>query len=226
MTKAGILAIILVLLLPLAVFAQGELAVTQQALYIHQDNYGGYFFARVENIGDKPIGLLQSTFSLTDESGKLLYEAGNVQPVTPYILLAPFEYVYLYVPLFDADLTVPGQKVASLVPVERNIGTTYLQLESLASFHLAGGNSVDNHLYVTFTNTTDEPLSGFLVSAALLDSEDNLLYVYQTAVRTIALHPGSTITVDLPIPKKLVADHEHFDRQPAKAEALVYYQGE
>ena len=58
---------------------------------------------------------------------------------------------------------------------------------------------------VTFTNTTDEIIYGAYVVCAIMDRNDNVVYVDRDRYNNLGVHPGSTVTL------KMYIDSDYID---------------
>ena len=81
-------------------------------------------------------------------------------------------------------------------------------------------------MYVTFENTTDEARYDFYVTAALYDTNGNLILVDTNCISEIAVHPGSSLTVKMYIDKDVLWHYKENGIEPDTIDAMVYYEKE
>ena len=84
----------------------------------------------------------------------------------------------------------------------------------------------ENFINVTFANTTDETIFGGAIVCAVMDEQDNVIFVSTNYYDTIGVHPGSTITARLYVDYDLVLYFQTNNIKPARAEAILYYDGQ
>ena len=77
--------------------------------------------------------------------------------------------------------------------------------------------------YVSITNETDEVRYGYYVVVALLDDEDNVLFVDNNRYETLGIHPNSTATLKVYVDSDLMKYYANHNLKPTKVDALVYY---
>lgn len=143
------------------------------------------------------------------------------------VVLEPGESLYLEESVWENALKeTPVADYKFSIPAESD-GKTITRVLSEATFELTDEEySYDNYIYVTFTNSAEEPVEGFYISAALYDADGNLIYVGTNQISNIAVHPDSTVTAKLYIDSDMVAYFKENNVTPASANAMVFYVNE
>lgn len=176
--------------------AAGKLSVTQENFHFIPSflNYG-YAYAKVENVGDKPIKVNAGVLEIYDASGDVLTSADYINAFARY--LQPGEYTYVCISedieegqvAADYMLTLTGKSENDAL-CQRLPVTTDLQL------NVTNGWWTYNYMYATVTNNTDETLFDIEVVLALLDAEGNILHIDNDSLYSDrGLTPGSSIVI-------------------------------
>lgn len=222
--KKKILSVLLVLMLLLCTTAMGagKLKITDMNLILYSGKDSGYFYAKVENIGDAPVGVGYGDLVLFSENGDILLTESYVTTSPSNTVLQPGEYLYVEEYLWgDALKTTPVGEYKFSIPV-RDRATEMTQIPCEATFELSG-DKYDNYIYVTFTNTTDTPRYDFYVTAALYDAEGELIFVDSNILSSIAVHPGATLTVRMYIDSSMIEEYWANDIVPTSIDAIVCF---
>lgn len=205
--------------------AEAKMSTTQKTLITSEGDWSGYFFAKVENSGDKGayidfggklVGFDADDNIILSESYVCAYPAG--------LYLEPGEYAYVYEHILNTDLETSTIADYKFSIGASDYGSDYDTLPCEAKLEYVGGDSYENYIYVTFTNTTDEVIDDFAVTAAIFDQDENLICVSSDSMSSIGVHPNSTITLRLYIDSDLA---EYYDREklvPTTVDALLYVQ--
>lgn len=225
MKKLIALILILSCLMTCTCLSEGKLKATHKNLFIIAENEA-YFYARVENVGDAPIGIENSKLVIFNEDDEILLTENYIYPIPNYLILDPGEYVYLQDWIYNSSLkgnTVSDYKFSAS---DYSRATRYSTLDCEATMLLNGKDSYNNYLYVTFTNTTNETIWKTNVSAALYDKDNNLLFADGKTIDTIGFHPGSTVTVEISIPHDMIVYYYSHNLTPSNIDAIVRYTAE
>lgn len=227
--KKGSLVIVLVLLLVTALDpaqAAGRLRVEQENFHVFESySIYAYAYAKVANVGDKPIKVNTGLLEVFDAQGDPITSVDYYNGFAQY--LQPGEYTYVRindmiedVPANEVDdylLTVTGKADNDKKNIRLEAKTTYVQ--DVPSYF----NTTRDYMYVEFTNTTDEPLYDISVVLALLDEAGNILYMDDTSLyNDKALMPGSSMQIRKEVSSTYL---EHFEKNnlvPTTVDAIVY----
>ena len=224
MKKFVLLSLILILtaVISAPVFAAAEFTATDQTLFVYDDDDNGYFFARVENTGDKGGYAGSGTLDILDENGATIVSKTYVSTNPSSIWLEPGEYAYVDLYLWESALQeTPAADYNYVVP-EGKWGDNYELIPCEGNFYFDPEDKYDNAVYVTFTNQTDELLHDFEAVVALYDEEGHLLFCDSDTVYEISVHPGSTVTVMIDIDSSLVEYLGNNGVAPSTVDALIY----
>lgn len=219
-----ILAVALLVCLSVSpAFAAGKLSVVKENYYtVAGYSTYGYLFAKVENVGDKPIKLNAGVLEIYDANGDALTSSDYVYNCARYLQPGEYTYAQMYAQLEDgatpADymVTFTGKSDSDYTDVRLPV-TTDLKL------NVEDGWWIHNYMYATVTNNTDADVYGINVVLALLDAEGNILYMDADSLYSErALTPGSSMIIRKDIPSAFI---EHFTANgivPASVDAFAY----
>lgn len=222
--KKKILSVLLVLMLLLCTTAMGagKLKITDMNLILYSGKDSGYFYAKVENVGDAPVGVGSGDLVLFTEDDNILLTESYVTTTPYYAVLQPGEYLYIKEYLWDDALkTTPVGEYKFSIPV-RDRASEMTQVSWEAEYE-PSGEKYDNYIYVTFTNETDTPRYNFYVTAALYDEEGELIYVDSKTLYDTAVHPGSTVTVQFYVDSSMIEEYWANDIVPTSIDAIVCF---
>ncbi len=80
-----------------------------------------------------------------------------------------------------------------------------------------------NYMYATFTNDTQETVYNIEIVLALLDAEENILYMDKESLyNDVGVAPGSTITIRKDVSSSFIEYFEINDLVPATVDAIAY----
>lgn len=220
--RIGILMVV-VLLCAIAApaVAEGKLKATSVNLVSEEGQQSGIFFAKVENVGDAAVcfgkGMLVA-FSTDDE---ILFTRDYIASPMREGLLAPGDYVYLKEYFWEESLAgaTVGEVKLSVTTGEQ--GAPMVRVPCESTFTIDRPEANNSWIEVTFTNDTDAMVDNFVISVALMDAADNLVYVDSYTNSNIAVHTGSTITVKLSMDYNLLVFMQEQQIQPVKIDAMV-----
>ena len=204
-------------------FAGGELSVTDKTAFIFPGKDSGYFYAKVENIGDEPVGVDSGTLALFSDTDEILEASAYVSTYPNRLILNPGEYTYVSDFLWNSALKnkTVGDIRYSVSETDRGREVQIVPCE--AACEIKGSDSFDNYVYVTITNDESETRYGYYIVAALLDTGGNLIYVDENSYERIGLHPGSTATFGMYIDNDIVEYYEANGIEVGSVDVLVYY---
>ncbi len=204
-------------------FAAGNITVTDKTAVVFPGDDSGYFYARVENDGDMPVGVDSGKLVLFSDNEDILVTSDYVNAYPSRIILEPGEYTYISEFLWDSNLknqTIGDIKFSMDMT---DMGTAAEKIPCEATCDIKGSDSYENYIYVTVSNDSAETRYGYYVVAALLDTEGNLVHVDCTRMENVGLHAGSSATFSMYIDADLVNHFETDGIQIGTVDALVYY---
>lgn len=180
-------------------FADAKLKATEKNLIVFEGNANGYFFAKIENIGDAPTSMTSSDLVLFSEDDEIILTDGYITTTPSSVVINPGEYLYVREWLYDSKLETTKVADYKFSAKMRDSSSTLSKLDCEVKLDLHGVDSFNNHAYVTFTNTSSQSIDAFYVVIAMHDAENTLLYVDSTSYSSIIVHPNSTLTIELSI---------------------------
>lgn len=225
MKRAIALLLVIVCCFTTTAFAEGKLKVTEKNLIIFDGGSDGYFFAKVENVGDAPAGAGYGNLVIFTDDDEILLTDGYVG-TTPYdAILEPGDYLYVSESIWDNALegATPGDYKFSIPAEEDCAQLTRVPCE--ATFALNSEDSYDNYIYVTATANEDTPYGAYLV-AALHDEAGELLYVVYERLYDVAVPAGSSVSVRLQLDSDMVEYFVENQIVPASVDAMLCYTAE
>ena len=213
--------IIATLLFSTVALAEGSIEVTDKTTFLIPGKKIGYFYAKIENTGDAPIGVDNGKLVVFSDKDDILSTSDYVSSYPSRILLNPGEYTYLKESMWDDALEgqTLGDVKFSIEGTDRSEEVESIPCE--VTFALNG--SYDNYAYVTFTNDSDETRYDYYIDIALFDEEGNLIYVDTTSHDSVGVHPGSTITVKNYVDSNNLEYFAANGITVSSADAVVYY---
>lgn len=198
MKKTVSLVLAAVLLLTCgASLASGKLSVDTENFIIPGGwlDYG-YCFAKVSNVGDKPIKVNAGVFEIYDDNGEALSSSDYLYAYPD--ILQPGEYCYttIHADLEESQLAVASDYMLTITGKSENDKViTRLPVECTYVPNATEGWWTRNILSATVTNNTDQTLFDIRIVMALLDADGKVLYVNSSTCYQ-GLTAGSTIVFD------------------------------
>lgn len=202
-------------------FAEGKLKATEKNLILFPGETDGYFFAKIENVGDAAVCAGSGDLVLFTEDDDILLTESWVTTIPSYVMLEPGEFLFLKETLWDSALegATLGDYKFSISADDGD--TSIVRVDCEAQLVLEGADSYENYIYVTFTNTTNDTVFSFYVTAAMYDGEGNLIFVDYDLLSDTAIHPGSTVTQRLYVDSDLMEYFSNNGITPTTADAIV-----
>ena len=201
--------------------AAGQLNVVQENYYSITDYWvSGYVFAKVENSGDAPVSITDGLFEIYDEAGTVIASYEYISAHCAF--LRPGEYTYVRANT-NVESGVPASYKLTLTPADSSyyVYTRY-PVEATYELNVSDGWWTNNYLYVTVTNTTEEPIYDLHVVCALLDEAGNILFVEHDNVYDVAIAPGSSMIFRMEMPSTFTDYFEANGIVPAAIDAFAY----
>ncbi len=223
MKKFAVLSLVFIIMAMLSVsaFAEGELTVTQDSLFIFDNDDDGYFCAKVENTGDEPVYYRSGELNLYDEDNNAFVTEKYVSTSPSSFYLEPGDFAYIKESIYDKKLLeTPVNRYDFAVTTDK-WGSKYTPIPCEADFNFSGDSS-GSQVFITFTNNTEDLMHDLYFTAALFDANDTLVSVVSTDYAYIALHPGASATVMLNMNSWVVKHLAAHDLAPVRVEGYVY----
>jgi hypothetical protein len=223
-----ILTLVLVMLMAMTTvpaFAAGKLSVTQENFIVADNSYSmyGYAYARLDNVGDKPIKVNAGILEIFDANGDPITSADYLRAYAEYLQPGEYTYAYIYAELLDVDesdvndymLTITGKSDSDYISHRLPVTTDYVEdvVEWYSSY---------DYMYATVANDTDEPIYNVTVVLVLLDADGNILYMYEGTMYNMAIMPGSSIQFKAYVEQAFIDWYEKKGLEPASVEAIAY----
>lgn len=226
MKKMTALLLVQVFLFSATALAEGKLKVTEKNLFVYAGDDNGCFYAKVENVGDVAVGVDSGDLVIFSEDDDIILTDSYITTLPSYIVLQPGDYLYVKEFLWNSALknaAIGDYKFS--VPMRKST-KTFTKVPCEATFELEGTDSYENYVYVTFTNTSEEPIYDFYIVAALHDADGNLVFVDSKSLSNVAVHPGSTVTTKLYVDRDLMEHYKMNSIVPATVDAMVLFSNE
>lgn len=214
------------LLLSFPAYAAGKMTVGQENFHVIDSyNIYGYVFAKVENTGDKPVEFSAGLLEIYDENGDTLTSTDYMYcyPKT----LQPGEVGYIYASdgidtvdslekVDDYMLTVTGKSGDAEIIRYPTVGDFQEDVQ-------VSKYSTYNYVIAEITNNTEETVYSMNVVIALLDDQDNILYLaHNDFYMSTGINAGSTITYRDSISDSFYEAWEREGVKPAHVDVIAY----
>ena len=208
--------------------AAGKLNVSQENFHFIEGLWSyGYAYARVENIGDKPIAVNAGILEIYDEAGDVITSGDYISAYAKYLQPGEYTYVKIYEEIEDSTkkpndymLTLTGKSDNSTIS-QRIPCTPALEMG------VVDGWWEYNYMYATITNNTDKPLYSIQVVMTLLDADGNILYIDDDNLYSErALMPGSSMIIRKDISSTFIDYFTANNITPASVDALAFVEVE
>ncbi len=209
MKKAITFLLVFVLLIgTVPAMAAGKLSTTKENFWVINSYWTyAYAFAKVENVGNKPISVNAGVLEVYDEYSDVITSSDYISTYAK--TLQPGEYTYVSVSKEiemaenvgkpdDYMLTITGK-------TDDSSSTLRLPVEAKLSLGESNGWWTEDYMYATITNNTEDVVYNISTVFALLDDEGNILYIGNDSLYgTHGLTPGSSIVVKAEIPSSFM----------------------
>ena len=211
MKKATALLLALVLLLTaVPALAAGRLNVVQENYYtIKEGSYiNGYVFAKLENNGNKAIKVNTGLLEIFDAEGDAITSTDSYSAYARY--LEPGEYTYFRMSTSIKDIESVNDVDDYMLTVSGRSDfdqrTIRLKCDGEYKENVKNGYYTYNYMYATLTNDTEEPVYQPYVVFALLDADENIVYLVSDSLDSnIALMPGSSVLIRVAVDSDFVS---------------------
>ena len=221
MKKLFALILSFVLMFSVTAFSESNLKVTHKNLIAFPGDDTGYFYARIENESDVPVGVSTGDLVVFSTSDEIIISDGYITTLPSYVLLEPGEYLYVYDFIWDSALenaeigdykfSMPVGK--SSTGIEKHACESTLEIEGVGTY--------ENYVYVTFNNETDAPIEDAFIVAAIYDQNENLIFADSYSLNSLIVNPHSSVTAKCYIDEELMEYYVANDIAPTRTDAYV-----
>ena len=221
MKKFICLLLALLILSSCAALAAGKIEIRRQSLFIDPDGGSNYYFAELENTGDKQVYVGNGVLTIQDSSGnELLNKNVYVMGMNPALQPGETMYVneYIYEKFSDADISSFNCTFKS-----ESWGTEYTRVPCVSELNLSTDGSSINYVYVTVPNDTDETIYGYYVTVAVNSTEGQLVFSNCVISTDIGIDPHSSVTARILLNSALVKYLKNNDIELADIQAELMY---
>lgn len=223
-----LVALVLCLLIGLMAapaLAAGKLEVSQENFWV-VDSYWiyGYVYARIDNVGDKPIKVNAGVLEIFDENGDPITSSDYLDTFAEYLEPGEYTYANIYAQIEgvtadavdDYALTITGKSDKDYISVRLPVETDYV--EGVEEWY-----STYNYMYATVTNNTDKPIYNVETVLVLLDADGNILYMADASMYSDkAIMPGSSIQIKEYVDSDFIALYQASGLTPASVDAIAF----
>lgn len=225
-----IVAVILSLALLLSfstAMAAGKVSVEQENFYA-LNNYSdyGYVFAKITNVGNKPIKINAGILEIFDSDGDNITSTDYLNSYAENLEPGEYTYVYMYAKLEEGQLqqvddyllTITGKSGSKSITKR----LTVKDLDFVRNYQVSKYSTYDCAFF-TILNDTDETIWDIRVVYALLDDDDNILYIDSDSIDSNkGLTPGSTLRIRESINSRFVTYYDEHGIVPSKIDVIAY----
>ena len=203
--------------------AAGKLSVIQENFHYIENywNYG-YAYAKVENVGDKPIKVNAGVLEIYDADGEVITSTDYVMAYATYLNPGEYTYVRMYEGI-EEGAKAPDDYMLTLTGKSESVTVMRLPVETRLELGAVDGWWKHNYMYATVTNNTEEILYELEVVFSLLDAQGNILYIdSHNLYSDVGVNPGCTLTFRKDVSSSFM---EYFEKQsitPSTVDAIAY----
>lgn len=205
--------------------AAGKINVDKENLVV-TDGYTvyGYVYAKISNVGDKPVKVNAGVLELYDTNGDVITSSDWLNTYAEYLEPGQYTYAYIYddVPdltvadVADYLLTVTGKSEDDKVSLRLPVEVDYQQ-------NVTEGYWTYDYMYATVTNNTDQPIYDVTTVLTLLDADGNILYMTNANMFSDkAIMPGSSIMLREYVPDNFKDAYTKAGLTPVAVDAIAY----
>ena len=215
---------VLLLVSATTAFAAGKLNVVQENFHNVPGLWTyGYAYAKVENSGDKPIKINAGVLELYDEEGEVITSTDYLQAYARYLEPGEYTYVEMYDEIEEEGVSAADYSMTLTGKSDKEYTCLRLTCEPSLQMNVEDGWWTYNYMYALVTNNTDAPVYDLNVVFALMDAEGNIIHIEDHSMySSVALMPGSSITVRLDISSSFMEYFEANNITPASLDAIAY----
>ena len=206
--------------------AAGKLSVSQENFHVVEGySITGYAYAKVENVGDKPIKVNAGLLEIFDSEGDTLTSEDYLNAYASYLQPGEYTYTRMYErvegiesadEVDDYMLTISGKSDADKVELRLPVVTEYQP-------NVEQGYWTRNYMFATVTNDTEYNIFGLEILLVLLDDEGNILYMdSESMYDSKGLTPGSSIIIRKDVSSDFIKYFEANSYTPTTVDAIAY----
>ena len=207
-------------------FAAGKISIEEENFIVIKDySLYGYAYAKVKNVGNKPIKLHAGIMEVFDSNGDTITSTDSFYNVYgKYLEPDQYTYVRMYTGLEDvtADdvddymLTLTGKTDNSYEDIRLSCTAEYAQ-------NVKDGYYTHDYVYVTVTNDLDVPAYNVTAIIALLDEDNNIWYVANDYLDSnIAIISGDSVIIRFTIDSDWIDYFDAHDITITSVDAIAY----
>ena len=206
--------------------AAGKLSTTKENFWVISGwSTYAYAYAKVENVGNRPISVNAGVLEVYDVNGDVITSSDYLHKYAK--CLQPNEYTYVSISSSievaenlgtpdDYMLTVTGK-------TDDTSSTKRLPVESRLSLGEGSGWSKGDYVYATVTNNTDEIVYDISIVCAVLDDDENILYMdSDNLYNSRGLTPGSSIVFKMSISSSFMDYFAAKGIKPTSVDTIAY----
>ncbi len=218
------LVALMLVMVSVTAYGAGRIRVTQENYHLIE-SYGkyGYAFAKVENVGDKPIKVNAGILEVFDSEGDAITSTDYLSSYAEYLQPNEYTYVSLRAEIEDAEMIPDDYMLTITGKSDNSYFSRRLPLETDYPEDVKTRYGTTNYMYATVTNDTEEPVYDITVLLVLLDKDGNILYMDSSSLYSDkALMPGSAVMIRL---EPRSSFEEYFAKEslvPASVDAVAY----
>lgn len=228
MKKAVVFLLSVVLLLVTSTaMAAGKVSVTQENFYaLHTYSDYGYVFAKVENVGNKAIKINAGILEIFDGEGDNLTSTDYLNSYASSLEPDEYTYVYMYAKLEDGQLEKVDDYLLTVTGKSDSDSScrrlTVKDVDFVRDYQLSKYSTYDCGFF-TVVNDTNETIWNIKIVYALLDDNDNILFVDSDYIDSNkGLTPGSSLQIRESINNSFVKYYDAHDIVPTKIDVIAY----
>lgn len=206
-------------------YAAGKLNVTQENFSVINGYWMyGYAYARVDNVGDKPIKVNAGILEVYNTNGDAITSTDYLHEYAEYLQPGEYTYVYLYAELENVDETDVDDYMLTITGKSDNDYTSQrLPVTTEYQPDVDEGWYTYDYMLATVTNDTNEPVYDVEVVLALLDVDGNILYMADSCMYSDkAIMPGSSVLFREHVDSDFVDWYEKEGIEPVSVDAIAY----
>lgn len=214
-------------LIAVSALAAGKISVLQENFYAI-DSYTdySYVFAKVGNVGNKVIKVNAGILEVFDKEGDNITSSDYLSSYAENLEPDEYTYISMNAKLEDGQLenvddyllTITGKSETDYYTKRLTVKDIDFKRNVQTSRY-----STNDRGYFTIVNDTEDPIWNIRIVYAILDDEDNILYVDSDYIGTNkGLAPGSSIFVTEDISSTFVKHYDANGLNPTKIDVIAY----
>lgn len=228
MKKMVALVLVMTLLVSISTaMAAGKVNVVQENFYALNNYHDyGYAFAKVANVGNKPIKVNAGILEIFDSEGENLTSTDTLRRYAENLEPDEYTYVYMYAVLEEGQLNKVDDYLLTITgKSETNATTKRLMVKNVdfkRNYQINQYSTYDCGFF-TIVNDTDDTIWNIRVVYALLDDNDNILYVGSDSIDSNkGLTSNSSITIRESIDNSFTSYFDAHGIVPSKIDVIAY----